>query len=184
MRKLILLLLVLTPFFKADTKIKNDFYFSFNPNLVLDEIAVPMLGSSFGVKGKGKFNGYDIGSEIYFLGGGDFLLYGQAQYMFYPSFKRKIKPYLGTGISFPMFAIYKDEMSIFSDNEYAIGWNKDFVFGLKSTIGFTYPLKSSKGFTEVGITYPMFNGKELLDLYKKESIKKPNAVSMKIGFLF
>jgi len=150
---------------------------------VVDEIAVPMLGTSLGIKGKGKLSGYDIGSEVYFLGGKDFLLYGQAQYMFYPSLKGKLKPYLGTGISFPMFWGYEDNMSVFRENKYVFEWNENFIFGIKSTVGFTYPIKTSKGFTEFGVTYPMFNGKDL-GLYNKESIKAPNVINMKIGFLF
>ncbi len=183
MKKLILSLLLFIPFLKADAKMNNDYYFSFNPNIILDDLTIPMIGSSFGVKGKGKFNGYDVGSEVYFLGEKAFLLYGQVQYMFYPSYRGKLKPYLGTGISFPMFGLYKDDLSMFGNNKYTFDWNRNFVFGLKSTAGISYPLKSSKGFTEIGISYPMFNGKELY-LYKKESRKIPNAISMKIGFLF
>jgi len=181
-KRLILLFIVFATFLKAE-KIKSDYYFSINPNLVIDELAVPMLGTSFGVKGKGKFNGFDTGVELYFLGGVDVVAFGHAQYIFHPSTKGKLKPYLGTGISLPMFFFYKDDMSILNKGQNVIKWNKGLLFGLKSTIGFTYPVNKSKGFTEFSVTYPMFNPKEL-GFYNKDQLDVPNAVDMKIGFMF
>jgi len=190
MKKLLMFFIAFAAFFKADANVKNDFYFSFNPYYYAmdDEYDVSAFGASFGLKGEGETNGYDLGIEAYYTDEKELNLHGQVQYVFYPLINLDgIKPYFGIGINFPILNIYKDFLAFYDNlnDFYAedISWNEDFMFSVKSTIGITYPLKVLRGFTEFSFMYPTVNG-STLEIYEKENMKLPDAISLKVGILF
>jgi len=190
MKKLALILLACTSFFKVDANAENDFYFSFSPyHAIDDEYESSAIGASFGIKGRGEFSGYDLGVDAYYTDEKELSLHGQVQYVFYPIIKTIINPYFGTGISFTILNMYKDFLAFyenpadFNSDVYDMSWNEDLIFSVKSTIGITYPLKALRGFTEFSFMYPTING-TTLEIYKKENMKLPDAINMKVGFLF
>jgi len=191
MKKLAIFFLAFVSFLKADANIRNDFYFSFTPHRAIDdEYENSAIGASFGIKGEGEFNGYDLGAEAYYTDEKELALHGQVQYVFYPLINEsRLKPYFGMGVNFPILSIYKDFLALYDNpenfniDEYEPSWNEDLVFSIKSTVGFIYPMKILRGFTEFSIMYPTING-TTLEVYKKENIKLPDSISVKVGFLF
>lgn len=192
MRKLALLFLACASFFKVNANAENNFYFSYNPYHVIEDEYdnSTFLGVSLGIKGKAEVNGYDIGVETYYTKGEEIALYGHAQYVFYPPIISSLKPYIGVGVSMPIVYIYKDYQEIYNNpydltkDIYKSGWNDDdFIFSVKSTLGFIYPLKALKGFVEASVMYPTVKGTDLT-IYEKDNMKLPDAISAKVGVLF
>ncbi len=190
MKKLTLIFLACASFLKIDANATNDFYFSLTPYHAVDnEYVGSAIGASFGIKGRGESNGYDLGFDAYYTDEEELALYGQVQYVFYPIVKSIVNPYLGVGVSFPVLYMYGDFLAFnknqaeYNNDEYDISWNQGLLFSVKSTIGITYPLRALRGFTEFSFMYPTVNG-TTLEIYKKENMKLPDAINMKVGFLF